>query len=75
MLYGLSECRQDLDGARQLMHMMDQLVRLQRGDRHLGIAKADADHRDSGAAGDADIGSRVAHHDGGGKLALGARHR
>ena len=70
-LSDLSESGQQLHGARQLPHMMDQPVRFQLCDWHLGIAKADADHRNSGAAGDPDVVAGIADHDARGDRAGG----
>ena len=52
------------DRAWQVAHVMDQKVRFQLLDRHIGVAKADANHGNPGAARHADIGSGVADHDG-----------
>src|SRR5690348_12451981 len=59
----------------QITHVMDQPVRLELGNRYVGIAEADADHRNSGSASDANVGAGVADHDGRADLAARARNR
>ena len=56
----------------KLGHVMDDPVRFEVGYGNFGVAERDADHGDTGAPGDADIGTCIAHHDGGLKFAAGA---
>ena len=43
--------------------MADQSIGFEIGDGNLGVAKFDPDHRNAGAAGDADIRPGIADHD------------
>jgi hypothetical protein len=54
------------DGGWQVAHMADQPVRLEFCDGNIGIAKFDPDDGNTGAAGDPDVRSGIADHDGGG---------
>ena len=54
--------------------MADQPVRLQLGNRHIGVAEFDPDHGNAGAPGDADVSAGVADHDGGRERPAGPGH-
>src|ERR1700674_232141 len=75
ILDGISLKHQALYRCRKLSQVTDQPVRFELGDWDIGISKFNADHRDAGAARDADIRTGVADHDRRAELPAGARDR
>src|SRR6202048_409870 len=73
ILDSISLKHQTLHRRRQLSHVIDQAIGFEVGDRYLGISKFDADDRNAGAAGHADIRTGIADHDRRGHLAARAR--
>ena len=49
--------------AGKLFHVADQAIGLEFRNRDVGISEGDANHRSTGATGDADIGPGIANHD------------
>src|SRR4030081_1235069 len=72
-LDGVSLKRQAFHRRRQLAHVIDQPIGFEIRDWNVGISKSNADDRNSGAAGYADIRAGIADHDRGGQLPARAR--
>src|ERR1700716_1913987 len=72
-LDGISLNHQAFHGRRQLAHVIDQPIGFEIRDWNVGISKSNADDRNPGAAGQADIPNGIADHDRGGQLPAPAR--
>jgi hypothetical protein len=64
-----------VDGAGELVEMLNDPIRVQFRHRDIGIAEGDADHRDSRRAGGIDIGAAISNHDRAGGIATGKTDR
>src|ERR1700737_1026623 len=75
ILDSISLKHQTLHRRRQLSHVIDQPIGFEIGDRNVGITEFNADDRNAGAAGHADIRTGIAYHDRRGQMPTRARDR
>src|ERR1700716_977574 len=73
ILDSISLKRQAFHRRWQLLHVIDQPIGFEIRDWNVGISKSNADDRNPGAAGHADIRTGIADHDRGGQLPARAR--